>query len=287
MASLSSALKIQLSLDKQMRHQEIAAGLQILLAETRRYAESLPQKVEAMQEIYFERNPALYSQLEIQQLRYYLKAVLYKLYLATLNLEQLWSLSHTKRDTVFHVLQNSLDRLECSDDELLLISFAFEGFLFQGRAFLDFYMLYLCLFLRTGHQGRMSRNRFDRALKNVPQSPLSEKAVQVKEYFDTGVFASSAQSWLSPENWGTLLESLRDKIAHRDRLRPSFDSDETLVGKVLLDWPTVQKTTYERFCQYMQNGMFYLITDISPILYELDWKAGPYRPDLWQMESHR
>jgi len=132
----------------------------------------------------------------------------------------------------------------------------------------------------------MSRKRFDRALKNVPQSPLSEKAVQVKEYFDTRVFAPSAQSWLSPENWGTLLESLRDKIAHRDRLRPSFDSDETLVGKVLLDWPTMQKTTYQRFCQYMQNEMFYLVTDISPILYELDWKAGPYKPDLWQMESH-
>jgi hypothetical protein len=197
-------------------------------------------------------------------------------------LEQLWSLSDTKRQELLYALQNSLDRLDVSDDELLLISFVFEGFLFQARAFLDFYMLYLCLFLKTGHRGSISTKKFLKALEQVQQSPFTEKAEWVRDYFDNKVFGTPDWEGLNPNNWGSLLVSLRDKIAHRDHLRPSFDSEEALIGKVLFDWPTLQNITYDRFCQYMQNGMFALFTDVSPILYELEWKAGPYKPDLWQ-----
>jgi hypothetical protein len=141
-------------------------------------------------------------------------------------------------------------------------------------------MLYICLLLKTGHEGRMSKRKFDKALLNVPTS-MNDKAVLIAEYFDTKVFAESTNSWLNPEDWGTLLRSLRDKIAHRDRLRPSFDGDETLIGQVLFDWPTLRQTTYDRFCQYMQNGMFELLRESSPILYELEWKPGPYKPGMW------
>ena len=231
------------------QHQNIAEGLHILLSETRRYADSFPQKVRAMQEIYLKRYASSYTH-ELRQLRYYLKAVTYKFYLATLSLEQLWSLSQTKRDELVYALQNSPDKLECSDDELLLISFALENLLFQGRSFLDFYMLYLCLFLRTGHQGSISRSKFYKALENAEDDDLAEKAARVREYFDTRVFAEPDDSFaLSPDNWGTLVTSLRDKVAHRDRLRPSFVSGETLIDKVLFDWPTIQGITYDRFCQ--------------------------------------
>lgn len=252
-----------------MREQIIARGLQTLLSETRRYADSFPQKLQAMQEIYLQRNSDLYSKVELQQLRYYLKAVSYKFYLATLSLEQLWALSHTKRNNLFYALQNGLDRLECSDDELLLSSFALESFLFQSRAFLDFCMLYICLFLRTGHTGKMSREKFGKELAKVQQIPFNEKAQWAKEYFDAQVFGRYDGRSFHLNHWGTLLISLRDKIAHRDRLRPSFNSDETLIGQVLFDWPTLQDITYDRFCQYMQNGMFSLVTDVFPVLYEL------------------
>lgn len=43
----------------------------------------------------------------------------------------------------------------------------------------------------------------------VEESPFNMKAVEIKTYFDTKVFALSEQNWLSPENWGTLLQSLR------------------------------------------------------------------------------
>ena len=262
--------------------QDIARGLQVLLKETRRYADDFPQKLEAMQGIYLQRNPTLYTQPEEQRLRYYIKAVSYKFYLATLGLEQLWALSYTKREELVYALQNSLDKLECSDDEVLLSSFALESFLLQGRAFLDFYMLYICLALRTGHKGQISTDRFRKELKKVQLEPLATKARKVRDYFDRKVFGTHDGKDFVPSNWGTLLQSLRDKIAHRDRLRPSFESSEVLLDKVLFDWPTLQGMTYERFCQMMQNGMFCLITDVSPILYDLEWKAGPYRPKLWQ-----
>jgi hypothetical protein len=264
-----------------MRQLAISRGLRVLLDESRRAADTPLQKLETMQEIYLRRASAFYGPGELHQIRYYLKAVSYKFHLANLSLEQLWSLSHSQRQEVVSALENSLDRLEVDDDDLLLISFVFEGFLLQARTFLDFYMLYLCLLLKTGHRGSMSTTRFFKALERVQQAPFAEKAEWVHTYFRSKVFGSSDWEGLNPNNWGMLLISLRDKIAHRDRLRPSFDSDETLIGKVLFDWPTLQSTTYDRFCQYMENGMFALFTDVSPVLYELEWKSGPFHPDLW------
>lgn len=235
-----------------------------------------------MQEIYLQRNPTLYTQAEERRLRYHLKAVSYKFYLATLSLEQLWALSYTKREELVYALQNSLDKLECSDDELLLTSFALEGFLIQGWASLEFYMLYICRILRTGHEGTISRDKFWKELEKAQREPLATKARKVRNYFDMKVFGVHDRKSFVRGDWGTLLKSLRDKIIHRDLLWPSFESGETLLDKVLFYWPTLQGMTYERFCQMMQNGMFCLITDVSPILYDLEWKAGPYRPNLWQ-----
>lgn len=265
-----------------MEYRSVTCGLNALLRGTRRYAESFSQKALAMQEAYLRRNASAYTAAECEQLRYYLKAAIYKFYLATLSLEQLWALSYAKRDKLFWALQNSLDRLDCSDDELLLSSFALETFLFQGTAFLDLYMLYLCIFFRTGHRGSISRGKFTKAIERASAGTFGHKAKQVKEYFETRVFGAQEDTFLAPSNWGALLRSLRDKIAHRDRLRPSFESNETLLDKVLFNWPTLRGITYDRFCQHMQNGMFYLITDISPILYDLEWKPGPFGPHLWE-----
>ena len=235
-----------------------------------------------MQEIYLRRNPSLYTSEERQQLHDSVGALSYKFHLANLSLEQLWALSHAKRHGLSSALQNVTEDLEVSDDELLLISFVFEGFLFQARAFLDFFMLFVCLLLKTGHRRYMSKKKFLKALKRVQQDPFAMKAQQVRVYFDTKVFGSSDWEGLNPNNWGTLLQSVRDKVAHLDRLRPSYDSEEILIGETRFDWPTLRGITYDRFCQYMQNGMFALVTDLSPILYELEWKSGPYKPDLWQ-----
>jgi hypothetical protein len=264
-----------------MSYSQVAGGLNILMTDTRQYADAMHLKVGLMQEVYLQRNLNIYSETEVKQVREYLKAALYKFYLSTLSLEQLWSMSHTKRDDIVVALQNSLDNLDCTDDELLIISFVFEGFLFLSRSFLDFYMLYLCLALKTGYEGSISQEKFYKSLERSKDSVLSVKAEKVGEYFRTKVFAETATYGLAPENWGTLIRTLRDKIAHRDVIKQNFAGNEKLLDKVLFNWPTLRGTTYDRFCQSMQNGMFFMLTDISSLLYDLEWKAGSYRPDLY------
>lgn len=259
-----------------MRYSEIAGALQVLVTDTKRYADGSHLKIQAMQASFLRKNATLYTEEETQQIDYYLRAALYKSYLATIAMEQLWALSHFKRNDLIFALQNSLASLDCTDEELLTISFAFENFLFLSRAFLDFYMLYLCIFLKTGHEGKISQSKFYDSLNRVKSGQFTGKATQIAEYFKVKVFAVSSNDQLAPENWGTLIQSLRDKIAHQDRIRPNFSSNETLLNTVLFNWPTLRGMTYDRFCQFMENGMFSMMTEVSSLAYELEWKPGPY-----------
>ena len=148
------------------------------------------------------------------------------------------------------------------------MSFALECFVLISRSFLDFYMLYICLLLRTGHKGSMSKSRFFKALESTLEDPFHERASTICDYFENHVFSSSES--LSQDNWGSILRSIRDKIAHRDRLH-------TYPGQS----PVIQGNFYEEFCQKMQNGMFELIRETTPVLFNLEWKSGPYREGLW------
>ena len=259
----------------------VSQGLNALREAERRYADSILQKLALMQQVYLRRHSGLYDASEVAGLRYYLAAVCHKFHLASLSLEQLWALSHTTRNRLFDAISNSLDSLDTTDDELLFAGFALEAFLFQARAFLSFYMIYLCRAVKTGHTGSMTRERFFRRLDGIEPGPLSGKAALLAAYFRSHVFAESDRNQFISGNWGSVLVSLRDKITHRDRLRPSFESDERLLDRVLFDWPTLRGITYDRFCQDMQNGMFALFTDLSPVIYELEWQAGPCRPGTW------
>lgn len=264
-----------------MRQLAIYKGLRTLVTESRTHPDIMLQKLEAMQDAYLQANRDLYANEVTQSIRYYMKAVSYKFELASLSLEQLWSISEHTRFGVIDAIENSIDSLDVSEDELLMIAYSFESFLFYAQSFVEFYMLYICLVLKTGHQGSMSKKKFYRRLKNDLNHDLQAKALRVKQYFDGEVYGEADQKSISPENWGSLLLSLRDKVTHRDRLRPSFASDERLIDGVLLNWPTIQDETYDRFCQLFQNGMFYLISDCSEILYDLKWKSGSLKPCMW------
>ena len=107
----------------------ILRGVQSLIKSGKRYADVPLKKINEMQEIFLHRNSRLYTKEEQNQLRYHLKAVAFKFHLANLKLEQLWALSMDKRQKSLFALENSLDRLDVSDEELLAISFVFEYFL--------------------------------------------------------------------------------------------------------------------------------------------------------------
>lgn len=265
-----------------MPEKAVVRELQRFLNESKINVNPFSDKIKAMQEIYFERNSELYTEEELKQLHHFLEAVSYKYYMANFSLDLLWAMSYTKRKEIFYALQNSFDRLECSNDELLLSSFTLEGFLFQCKSFLDIYMLYICMFLHMDPPVHMTTDRFFKKLDKIHESPFTEKAQWVEEYFKNIVFGENESVSFDLNNWGTLLKSLRDKIAHRDRLRLSFNGKENLFEAVLFDWPTLQDITYDRFCQYMQNGMFDLVKNVSSVLYELQWKPGPYDPQFWK-----
>lgn len=72
------------------------------------------------------------------------------------------------------------------------------------------------------------------------------------------------------------MKELRDKIAHFDILNYNYEGDEIIYG-TLLDWPTVNKKTYERFLQEkILNELFIFMTSMTSILFDIDWIAGTF-----------
>ena len=171
--------------------------------------------------------------------------------------------------------------MHVSDNELTIISFVFESFLFQFRSFIDFFMLYVCLLLKTDHKGKISKEKFYKSLKRKFEKDHHSKALYVDDYFRTHVFGQNEFNGLSQNNWGALLIDLRDKIAHRDKIRPSFKSNEKLMDRILFNWPTIQDLTYDRFYQSIENGMFSLFSDVITHIYNLKWISGKVNYNSW------
>ncbi|MBW1994512.1 MAG: hypothetical protein JRI77_08685 [Deltaproteobacteria bacterium] len=265
-------------------YNKIFVGLIDLSRAARDYTTSLPQKLHAMEEIYLQRNPR-YTDIEQRQIKYFGEAFAYKFHLANLHLEQLWSLTHMGNHpaTLKDVLNNIFDSHQFVDDNLLLHSFAIEGFIIQGTAFLDFYMLYMCSIFKISETSYLSGKKFIKALEQVVEEPYKSRAEQVKLYFEKNVFGDSENGALLANNWGELLKKLRNSIVHRDMLYPDFRNDVTLLEKIIGKWPEKEiDLTCSRFCQDVQNVMFYQITKLAAIIYGLEWKPGPFKPDMWR-----
>jgi len=236
-----------------------------------------------MEEIYLQRSQT-YSDVEQRQIKYFRKAFAYKFHLANLHLEQLWSLTHigNHAPTLRDILGNIFDSHQFVDDDLLLPSLAIEGFIFQGSAFLDFYMLYMCSIFKISETSYLSGKKFIRALEQVTEDPYKARAEQVRLYFEKNVFGDSVDQALLTNNWGQLLKSLRNSIAHRDMLSPDFENGVTLLEQVIGNWPEREiDLTCSRFCQDVQNVMFYQITELAAVVYGLEWKPGPLKSNMW------
>ncbi len=253
---------------------EISHGLDVLLnTSMKKSAENFNKKVVAMQESFLQSNFCKFEERRIKQIRYYLKTVLYKYLLVNLSLEQLWALSEVKNTNLSNVLENSMTTLKTSDDEILLIAFAFEGVLFQAMACLEFYLLYLSFFLElkpVDYRGKITKEKFLKELDKIPKEKKTQKTMNIEDYLIRKIFGKDEDDLWHKNNWGNLLISLRNKIAHRDRVRPSFNSDDVMIDGKHSDWPTINKITYERFTQSLSNGIFCMIKNLSQILYKTE-----------------
>lgn len=283
--SLSKLFTWQIgSKDLKTEHLNYVSAASRLVLKAQRDTQPTVEKTRMAHRIFVGKCASLYSEDELQTAQHFLDAFLYKYQLANFSLEQLWAINEAKIEAnLLEIIRNLIESLELSDSENFLQSHCFEQFLFQGRACLDFYMLYIAHLLRTGHEGSMSRDKFYKRLKNAEPNSLSDKAECVEHHFKTNIFGSGYNiDGLAQNNWGELLKSLRDKIAHKDKIKLSKNSLERIMNDILLDYPTIRDLTYERFCQKMHNGLWYMVKDLFPVLYDIEWQAGPYREGMFE-----
>lgn len=260
-------------------------GLKDLLRIVHGYSDTYTPKLRDMERAYLIANPNLYNDIEKKQLKYFREAFSYKFYLATMHLEQILALSHFgKTDYLLgQILENIFDTHRTTENEVLLLSFVFEGFIVQGNSFLDFYLLYLCHIFKVEETNRMSNEKLQKALGKISDESFIERAEVIRQYFRNAVFGTGKRNGFLTDNWGELLKELRNSILHRDSLTPSFENQITLSKQITGDWHSrLQGISCFKFCTNAHNDMVNLVTTIAAKIYEVEWKTGPYKPNLWQ-----
>ena len=228
--------------------------------------ENICKKYEYIFEIYISIHKSNYEDIEIDRLKKCLNALLFKFTLTILFLELLWKQSEINRENIATTLDNSIIFHNWSDSEKILGSAFLEGTLFEARAFLDIYERFCCLLFKYSKPNTAGTQAFYRILENKINEPFKKNAKEVSHIFQTEVFGE--------EKWGNKLKSLRDKIAHFDIINPNFEGAEVVNG-ILLDWPTLNKKTYDRFLQEnVLNELFLFMTSMAKILFGIEWMPG-------------
>lgn len=242
-------------------------------------------KVELMQERYLNDYSVIYSEDEIKYIREYFAAIRYKFYLSVLSLEQCHALFNTKSYRLLELLDIEMLNLQFSESDLILAYHSLECFLFETGSFLDLFMRYLTLLLRSGStKEKMTRKEFFESLKkaNVTQNVMLPKVTFIEQYFTSRVFAAEAsKSAPIKENWGGLLKDIRDRVAHRDIVRTRPPGNSKIIGDMPKAWLKLQGLHYNEFCQEVTNGCFALFEDLLPTMFETEWKVGKCDPTAW------
>lgn len=247
----------------------------LMVSRNRLSIESTHRILRQMHASYLETHGLLYSQEERHWLQHYLNSLIQKSFLTRVAIEQMQAVRYGAVDaSLLEAIERGGQDISILKDEEVVVSFALEAFLFEARAFLDVYMIFVCLLLKTGFQkGHMSVSRFFEELDKPKEPPFGEKAKGVKRYFETRVFGPLEERGVSVirNDWGTLLRGLRDRVAHRDIVVPSFESGEILARGVRLDWPTVQGLTFHSLAETVGNGIHGLFQEVLSYIYEVDW----------------
>lgn len=229
-------------------------------------------KLGHMAEVYLTRHSGSFTITEAQAIRESVASVQWKMQSSTYHLEWLWNHSLEARYDVLELLEIR-NRSEWTDAQRFEGAVHLEAYILQVRAYLDFYFHLICrVLLCADVPHMMSTTQFRATLLRAPALNAA-RAAAIDAYVQEQV--------LAPGRWGAVMRSLRDKISHADRLKPGRAATES-VGGVLLDWPTIRGLTFERLAQQFDNGRFELLRDTAPMLFEMPWQSGPFRPDAWK-----
>lgn len=254
----------------------IRDGLLLIVSKNREYIAKTIGIFKKIHKDYLERTSSdIYTEDELKWINHFADSIAYKLFLVRIANEQLQTVKYGKIDeSLWPALENCLYSVSYSVDEEVLISYAFESLLFEVRSFLDIFMIFICLLIKTGFaKGYMSESIFYNELNNNNYPPFSLKAKWLDNYFKNEVFGHEEDptTKIFRKDWGCLIKSLRDKVAHRDVFNKSYDSKEKFINDILLECPTIMEMTYHSFSEMIGNGIHALFHKALCYIYELNW----------------
>jgi hypothetical protein len=227
------------------------------------------EKISKLHDAYLDEKKSLYNHESIIKITKAFGFIKHKSTLLTIHLEGLWKESEIARREILLDYDNSTKEHRWTDIDKTIGSLRLEAFLFQAKAFLDAYVMYCLLLLKVRNLPKKTLSKFE-VFEDVPRE-FTNPAQKVKDYFSKIVYGSNID-WgpLGSNGWGRVVKSMRDKIAHTYYINSDSEGVE-VIQDIILKWPTLRGMTYERFCQSVENGIFYMIVEISEILYEVDW----------------
>ena len=196
-------------------------------------------------------------------------ALMWKLTAAGIHLERLWECKESV--AMKHLLENAVhynfEPKRFTDKEVAYLTAEFEAYLMQARAFISVAQIHTLDACRIPFGGILTNDKFDKAVRNAPVD-VSGRLVSAYDYFTNEVFGCN--------KWGTLLRSLRDRVTHFDRIRPSVsiinDAEQLDVAGLSL----------ERLAQDFENGHYDLLVDVIAPIWEREWNPGAYIPGMWE-----
>lgn len=253
---------------------EIYKGLQKTFERMKHGSTNAYLKILHAQEHYFQNQLELKSDY-VETSTELLKAALRKFEYAVMVGEQMHSIRELRSLRVnLHLQSYYVIPSESENEFPVLDELLFDQSLFLWRSFLDFYMKYLVYFSTNKYVMNMNVGEFHKAFTNVAENSKSKK---VYDFFQDKVFNEGSQN----SNWGNVLRSYRDKTAHNKLLSLTMKEVETRTGQTVIE-PTTQGQEISFFVQEtFGNNAFSMLKDLMPILYDVEWIAGPYKPGIY------
>jgi hypothetical protein len=197
-------------------------------------------------------------------------ALVWKLTAAGIHLGRLWENreSLAMKQLMSRALRGDPEPRRFTDKEVAFLTAEFEAYLLQARAFIGVAQIHTLDACRVPFGGQLTNKEYRKAVEKAP-TDLRDRLTSAQHYFTEDVFGQG--------KWGSLLKSLRDRVVHFDRVRPSHtaigDASEIL---------TVAGYSLERLAQDFENGVYDLLVNVVAPIWERDWKPGPYRPGMWE-----
>jgi hypothetical protein len=195
--------------------------------------------------------------------------IMWKLTAAGVHLERLWENreSFNLQQLMNNIINEIPEPRRYKDKEITFLTMEFEAFLFQSRALIIAAQIHTLDACRVEFGGMLTSEKYEKAVKSAP-TKVRDRLSRAHDYL--------AQNVTGEGKWGALLISLRDRIAHFDRIRPSErtledGSEELTVAGSSIDW----------LAQEFETGTYELLVNVIAPIWEREWKAGPYHPGMW------